>query len=54
MTGKGMTETLEQLHSDILGYNEGMKKELPYPQDPKAFALWIAQQDTLADAQIAG
>ena len=35
-------------------YNGHMKKELPYPQDPKAFALWLTQQDTLADAQIAG
>jgi hypothetical protein len=30
-----------------------MKPQLPYPEDPKAFALWIDQQDAIADAQIA-
>jgi hypothetical protein len=30
-----------------------MKNTLPYPEDPKEFTLWLAQQDAIADAQIA-
>ena len=30
-----------------------MKPQLPYPEDPKAFTLWLDKQDAIADKQIA-
>jgi hypothetical protein len=30
-----------------------MKPQLPHPEDPKEFALWLDKQDAIADAQIA-